>query len=67
MNKIFALKVSKPQKHFFLKLHCPQTIEILDKILVMQQTVPDHNLSYFINCRSIWYLNLPNFEIVGKF
>ena len=28
-----VLKVSKLQKHFFLKLHCPKTNEIFDKIL----------------------------------
>ena len=29
---------------------------------VMQQTVPDHNLSQFSNCRSMWYLNLLKFS-----
>jgi hypothetical protein len=39
-----------------------QTIVISSKNKVMQQTVPDHNLSQFSNCRSMWYLNLPKFS-----
>ena len=31
------VKVSKSQKHFFLKLHCPKTNEILDKILLYEE------------------------------
>ena len=37
LKKIVAfseyIKVSKSQKHFFLKLHCQKTNEIFDKIL----------------------------------
>ena len=33
LMRLALLKVSKSQKHFFLKLHCPKTNKILDKIL----------------------------------